>query len=110
MNRLAFALCPAGRAEVGTVPRAMTRFADVVCCVGSRARLPSALFPRCFSSSLCDRTMLRRPSKSPGTPREEGCSSTAIGHVRHGHAAVWINPAVRGSAAWPCRRTWPAVP
>ena len=32
-----------------------------------------------FSSSHCDRTMLRRPSACHPTHREQGCSSTAFG-------------------------------
>ncbi|MCI0700450.1 MAG: hypothetical protein L0241_05155, partial [Planctomycetia bacterium] len=32
-----------------------------------------------FSSSLCDRMMLRHPSASPGIQLKEGCSNTAFG-------------------------------
>jgi hypothetical protein len=43
--------------------------------------------------------MLRRPSVSLVFPREEGCSSTAIGLMTTVTAAVWNNHANRGSAA-----------
>jgi len=51
-----------------------------------------------FSSLLCNRTMLRRPSFCPRTHREDGCSSTAFGYQLNSVPAVWINPATRGSA------------
>jgi hypothetical protein len=50
-----------------------------------------------FSSSLCDRLMLRQPSAYLHTPRGEGCSSTAFDHPHLVGVSVWINPATRGS-------------
>jgi hypothetical protein len=50
-----------------------------------------------FSSSLCDRTMLRRPSTFHPTPREEGCSSTAFDTVYAIAYPGWCNLADRGS-------------
>jgi hypothetical protein len=43
--------------------------------------------------------MLRHPSECQPIRREEGCSSTAIGSGDTATAAVWNNPADRGSAA-----------
>ena len=48
-----------------------------------------------FSSSLCDRTMLRRPSICHLTHREEGCSSTAINRPPREGDKCWNNPANR---------------
>ena len=62
-----------------------------------------------FSSSLCDRTMLRRPSFCQCTPREEGCSSTAIAPRLARGPAVWDNLAYRGSAG-PLASRGAAVP
>jgi len=53
--------------------------------------------------------MLRRPSALCATPREEGCSSTAIGLTRTEISAVWINLSGRGSAEISVRVN-PAVP
>jgi predicted esterase len=52
-----------------------------------------------FSSSLCDRLMLRQPSACHHSPREEGCSSTAIDASYKFEAPTWNNPAHRGSGA-----------
>jgi hypothetical protein len=62
-----------------------------------------------FSSLLCSRAMLRRPSVYLTTQPEEGCSSTAFGVPDGGAAAVWEKPANRASAAAPPSGT-PAVP
>src|SRR5262245_43049233 len=50
-----------------------------------------------FSSWVSHRTMLRRPSESPGTHRGEGCTSTAFGSGSTCCRSGWINPASRGS-------------
>jgi len=50
-----------------------------------------------FSSVLCTRAMLRRPSNYQATPREEGCSSTAYGFLDLISQVAWNNLASRGS-------------
>ena len=55
--------------------------ARLTACPARRARLPSACSRGRFSSSPCDRLMLRQPSTYHPTPRGEGCSSTAIGRA-----------------------------
>src|SRR5262245_12528730 len=52
-----------------------------------------------FSSLLCSRTMLRRPSVYLSTLREEGCSSNAFARAADRSAAGWNNHADLGSAA-----------
>jgi|GEM_PF-5538028 len=66
-------------------------------CIRFRVALPSLSFPQVFSSLLCSRTMLRRPSVSPSIVREEGCSSTAIGAPVPNSPRAWNNLADRGS-------------
>jgi hypothetical protein len=53
--------------------------------------------------------MLRHPSEWLTTPREEGCSSTAIGTNMPVYRADWINLANRGSARYTGMLV-PAVP
>jgi hypothetical protein len=53
--------------------------------------------------------MLRQPSDYLCSPRGEGCSSTAFAVRVNWTSAVWINPAVRGSALVQLTRT-AAVP
>jgi hypothetical protein len=67
-----------------TGPGALTGHALAVC-ARSRGR---------FSSSRCDRLMLRQPSTCHPMPREDGCSSTAIDPSKHFDIAAWINPVV----------------
>lgn len=66
-------------------------------CIGETKALPSSEFLWWFSSSLCDRMMLRHPSKLRLTRLGEGCSSTAINPPPPGAWKVWNNPANRGS-------------
>ena len=62
-----------------------------------------------FSSSLYDRTMLRRPSASLLKRREEGCSSTAFGKIFSGSGKGWGNQADRGFLPQP-EKIFPALP
>jgi len=74
-----------------------------------RAGYPHPVLAVAFSSSLCDRLMLRQPSFCHHTPRGEGCSSTAIGRIQGAGWMVWDNLTVRGSIQ-PAPWMRPAVP
>jgi len=50
-----------------------------------------------FSSSLCDRMMLRHPSTYLRTRLGEGCFSTAFGAPATSLSSAWNNPADLGS-------------
>jgi len=68
-----------------------------------------AVFGVVFSSPLCGRTMLRRPSVWSVMRPGEGCSRTAIGEVFLKLSGIWNNLANRGFAG-NFRKTSPAVP
>jgi hypothetical protein len=70
-----------GQGNPAAVARLCPAGASVTLCV----------FPRLFSSSLCDRLMLRQPSIYHPTLREEGCSSTAFNRPPREGDKCWNN-------------------